>query len=66
MQAFIGLGLSIGKVAQSHTDYGSVWGVNTSNNTPTATWNVFVALGTFAFAFNVVSRSSPCGVSKFP
>ena len=58
VQAFIGLGLSIGKATEKgHTDYGTITGVNHGNDTnpAAASWNIFVALGSVAFAYSFVS-----------
>ena len=58
LQAFIGLGLSIGKSTEKgHADYGTLGGVNHSTAASPAetSWNVFVALGSVAFAYSFVS-----------
>ncbi len=60
MQAFIGLGLSIGKATEKgHADYGTIAGVNHGPNVSpaAASWNIFVALGSVAFAYSFVSSS---------
>ena len=55
-QSTIGLGMSIGKATQSgHADYGTAWGTIRENSTAQATWNVFVGLGSMAFAYSFVS-----------
>lgn len=55
VQAFIGLGLSIGQVTESgHADYGTAWGVASESAPAEATWNIFVALGSMAFAYSFV------------
>jgi hypothetical protein len=51
VQGFIGLGLSIGKATEKgHADYGTAWGVAGSSSPAGATWDIFVALGSMAFA----------------
>lgn len=51
--SFIGLGLSIGKATESgHDDYGTAWGVAGESSPAEATWGVFVALGSMAFAYS--------------
>lgn len=58
LQAFIGLGLSIGKATEKgHSDYGTITGVNHGSDTSpaAASWNIFVALGSVAFAYSFVS-----------
>lgn len=58
-QSFIGLGLSIGKATESgHDDYGTAWGVAGESSPAEATWGVFVALGSMAFAYSFVSPLS--------
>lgn len=62
MQAFIGLGLSIGKASEKgHADYGTLGGTNHGSASAAATsWNVFVALGSIAFAYSFVSNLHTC------
>ena len=56
MQAFIGMGLAIGKTTQKgHADYGTVLGNAHKLDTAHAIWNVFTALGSMAFAYSYVS-----------
>lgn len=70
VQAFIGLGLSIGKATEKgHADYGTITGVNHGSDTSpaAASWNIFVALGSVAFAYSFVSPSLPqCSSFLFP
>ena len=48
--------MSIGKATESgHADYGTAWGTITENTPAQATWNVFVGLGSMAFAYSFVS-----------
>lgn len=55
LQSFIGLGLSIGKATEKgHADYGTAWGVAGESTKAEATWGVFVALGSMAFAYSFV------------
>lgn len=58
MQSLIGLGLSIGKATEDgHADYGTAWGVagEAETSPAQATWNIFVGLGSMAFAYSFVS-----------
>ena len=58
--AFIGLGLAIHKTAEKgHADYGTVWGMAHEQQTVSATWNTFNALGSMAFAYSFVGHSPP-------
>lgn len=51
VQGLIGLGLSIGKATEKgHADYGTAWGVAGMSSPAQATWDIFVALGSMAFA----------------
>lgn len=60
-QAFIGIGLSIAQTASKGHDYGTALGVLSLSSTAPAqgTWNLFVALGSIAFAYAFVSSTSP-------
>lgn len=57
LQGLIGLGLSIGKASEKgHLDYGSLQGANHAAGISAAqtSWNIFVALGSVAFAYSFV------------
>lgn len=57
VQAGIGLGLSIGKATEKgHLSYGSALGATHANNLsmPASVWNIFVAVGSIAFAYSFV------------
>lgn len=57
LQAFIGIGLSIAQTAGKGHDTGTALGVlSLASTTPAqGTWNLFVALGSIAFAYAFVS-----------
>lgn len=56
MQAFIGMGLAIGKTAErGHPDYGTPLGNAQKLDTAQAVWNIFTAFGSMAFAYSYVS-----------
>ena len=56
MQAFIGMGLAIGKTAErGHSDYGTPLGNAHKLDTSQAVWNIFTAFGSMAFAYSYVN-----------
>ena len=56
LQAFIGMGLAIGKTAErGHPDYGTALGNAHKLDSSQAVWNIFTAFGSMAFAYSYVS-----------